>query len=222
MEKRRIILGTYDTAQHGWTLTGWKLGAAEQKTHYIDKPNGDGAWDVSTALTDGLIRYKDRPLTATLECSEGTRKERETLIRQMINSLDGMRVEIHLPDDDAHHVIGRLQVVREYNDLAHAAVTVAATCEPWKYADEETVVVREVSTNQNAVILTNEGRRAVVPTLKVEGEDSSVLIEYQGNSQAMSAGTYQWPLLLLTPGEHSISYSGRGRLVITYREAVLE
>lgn len=220
MKKRTIILGDYNTAHHGWTLTGWKLGAAEPKTQYIEKPNGDGTWDVSTALTDGIIKYKDRPLTVTLECSEGTRMAREATIRQMVNSLDGMRVKIHLPDDDTHHVVGRIHVVREYNDLAHAAVTVTATCEPWKYADAETIVAVAVSSEKQRVTLYNGGRRAVVPTLTVAG--SSVLLEHGTASQAMSAGTYQWPNLLLTPGAHTLVCSGSGTITFTYREAVLE
>jgi hypothetical protein len=221
MEKRKIILGTYDTAVHGWTLTGWKLGAAEQKTQYIEKPNGDGSWDLSTALSDGVIRYKDRPLTARLECSEGTRMERESKIRQLINSLDGMKVEVKLPDDELHHVIGRLHIVREYNDLAHAAVTVSATCEPWKYANEETIVEVTATETKQHVTLQNGGRRAVVPQISVNG--GPVLLEY-GNATplTMTNESGQWPSLLLTPGDHALAYSGAGTVVITYREAVLE
>ena len=222
MEKRKIIIGTYDTAEHGWTLTGWTFSAPVHKAHYVEKPAGDGTWDLSTALSDGLPRYNDRSLKATLECSEGTRQEREENIRQMVNQLDGLRVQIQLPDDESHFVVGRLSVAREYNDLAHARVAVSAVCEPWKYANTETVVELDATPSKNAVVLYNDGRRAVVPTLIVEGEDSSVLIEYRTGSQSMSAGTYQWPLLLLTPGEHQISYSGSGRLIIKYREAVLE
>ena len=219
MEKRKIILGDYDTAEHGWTLTGWTFSAPVHKTYYVEKPAGDGTWDLSTALSDGLPRYNDRSLKATLECSEGTRQEREATIRAMVNHLDGLRVQIQLPDDESHHIVGRLSVAREYNDLAHAGVAVSAVCEPWKYANTETIVTLDATANKSAVVLYNDGRRAVVPTLTVEG---SVLLEYRGQSQAMSSGTYQWPVLLLTPGEHPCSYSGEGRLVIKYREAVLE
>lgn len=220
MEKRKIIFGTYDTAAHGWTLTGWKLGAAEQKTNYLEKPNGDGSWDISTVLSDGILRYKDRALTATFECSEGTRRTREETIREMVNGLDGMKLEIKLPDDDTHHVIGRLHVVREYNDLAHAAVTVTATCEPWKYADAETVIKVTATTETQTVTLRNAGRRAVVPQLTVTG--GPVRIEYGGAAQELTAGGYQWPNLLLTPGSHGLKYDGAGTLTVTYREAVLE
>ncbi|MBR5845505.1 MAG: hypothetical protein IKY65_04520 [Rikenellaceae bacterium] len=220
MEKRKIIFGTYDTASHGWTLTGWKLSAAEAKTKYIEKPNGDGSWDLSTALSDGIVRYKDRKLTASFECSEGTRMEREATIRDMINSLDGLRMGITLPDDPHHHVVGRLSVAREYNDLAHAAVSVAAVCEPWKYANDETVVTATASATKQRMELYNGGRRALVPTIEVTGD--SVLLEYGTASMAMSAGTYRWPNLLLTPGGHSLVYSGAGTVSFVFREAVLE
>lgn len=221
MLKRKIIIGDYDTAANGWTLTGWKLGSAEQKTNYVDRPSGDGSWDLSTALTDGIMRYRDRELTATLECSEGTRQEREAVIRHMINQLDGLRWQIRLPDDDFHHVTGRVRVVREYNDLAHAAVTVTAVCEPWKYSNTETVVALAATSSKQTTRLINNGRRAVVPTLTVTSS-GSVLLEYGTASMALSAGTYQWPELLLTPGNHAVTYSGSGTVTISYREAVLE
>lgn len=219
MQKRKIIFDDYDTAQHGWTLTGWALGAPEQKTNYVDKPSGDGAWDLSTALTDGVLKYRDRPLTASFESSVGTRLEREETIRGMINKLDGMRVHIRLPDDDLHYVVGRLHVVREYNDLSHAAVTVEATCEPWKYANNETVVILTATTAKQTYYLVNGGRRVVVPTLQVEG--STVLLEYGTRSISLGVGSYQWPDLLLTPGTHSLTVSGIGSVIVTYREAVL-
>lgn len=219
MIKRKIVFGNYDTAAHGWTLSAWKLAAAAQKTSYVDKPGGDGSWDLSTALTDGIIRYKNRTLTATLECSDGNRLNREALIRDMVNALDGMVVNIELPDDTEHYMVGRLQITKDYNDPAHAAVKITATCEPWKYSNAETVVTLTASSTAKTATLVNNGRRAVVPVVKVA---DSVLIGYGETSQALYAGTYQLPDLLLTPGAHTITYSGAGSLVFTYREAVLE
>jgi hypothetical protein len=221
LTKRKITFGSYDTAANGWTLTGWKLGKAEQKTHYEEKQGGDGSWDLSTAMTDGIPRYKDRPLTVTLECSEGDRMSRKAEIDRMINLLDGMREDIKLPDDDTHYINGRLHVAEEYNDLAHAAVTVTAECKPWKFSSTEKKVTRTASATAQTVTLTNSGRRAVVPVLKVEGESASVLLSYGGASVSLTAGTHQWPDLLLTPGSHTLTYSGSGSLTITYREAVL-
>lgn len=218
--KRKITFGNYDTAANGWTLTGWKLSAAEQRTKYMDKTSGDGSWDLSTALTDGLVRYNDRTLTATFECSEGDRLSREAKIRQMVNQLDGERRNIELPDDPFHYVTGRLHVVREYNDNAHAAVTVSARCEPWKHATSETVITLTLAGAAQTVQLVNGGKRGLVPVLTVTG--TSVTVKFGTESTTLTPGAYQWPELLLTPGAHEIEVSGTGQLTVAYREAVLE
>lgn len=222
MEKRKIVFGRYDTAVHGWTLAGWQFSPAEEKTNFVDKPGGDGSWDLSTALTDGLARYHNRTLTVALETSEGDRLAREATIRDMVNRLDGMRLDIELPDDPDHHITGRVHVAREYNDMAHAAVSVSAICDPWKYNNTDTVIQLTAGTTEQIARLVNNGRRAVVPTLTVAGTGASVRLVYGTVSRSLSAGTYQLPDLLLTPGAHALTYSGTGTVKITYREAVLE
>lgn len=222
MNKRRLIIGDYDTAESGWTLSAWNFSAATYKENRVNKPGGDGAWDLSTVLSDGIPRYNNRQLTATLERSDGDREAREFEIREMINSLDGLQWEIYLPDDVDRYVVGRVSVARKFSDLAHAAVTVTATCEPWKYNQYDTIQeIRATATAQTHHIY-NGGRRAVVPVLELEGAAASVLLEYGNASRAFSAGTYQVPDLLLTPGVHEIKVSGSGLLRIIYREAVLE
>lgn len=222
MDKRKIIFGSYDTAVYGWTLAAWRLSPPVQKTSYVERTGGDGSWDLSTVLSDGLPRYHDRELSVTLELSTGDRLSRETIIRQMVNSLDGMRVNIELPDDRYHYITGRLHVAREYNDNAHAAVSVTATCSPWKYNTTETAVVLTAAADEQSALLVNNGRLAVVPTLTVAGNGAAVLLAWGNFSRALSAGTYKLPDLLLTPGAHDVTYSGTGTLKITYREAVLE
>lgn len=219
MVKRKIIFGNYDTAAHDWTLAAWKLSAAVEKTNYVDKPGGDGSWDLSTALTDGIARYKDRTLTVTLESSEGDRMSREATIREMINTLDGTRQNIELPDDTLHYISGRIHVSRDYNNIVNARVSVTATCEPWKYSNLETSLTLTASSTKKTATLINNGRRAVVPVLTVTG---SILVEFGGLSQTLQTGTYKLPAILLLPGRHSLTYSGSGTLVVTYREAVLE
>lgn len=222
MNKRRIIIGDYDTAENGWTLSAWSFSAAKHKETLLDKPGGDGVWDLSTVLSDGIPRYQSRTLTATLERSDGDRQSREYEIRDMVNALDGLQWDIYLPDDIDRYIVGRVNVARKYSDLAHAAVTVTAVCEPWKYNQYDTV--QRITATGTATVhrIYNNGRRAVVPVLTVEGASASVLLIYGAMSRTLSAGTYQVPDLLLTPGPHEIIVSGSGLLRISYREAVLE
>jgi hypothetical protein len=236
MQKRNFIFGAYNTARHGWTLTGWALSDPEQKTNYVEKPGGDGSWDLSTVMTEDIPRYKDRSLTVTLECSKGTRADRETLINEMVNQLDGLKWQIVTPDRREHYLVGRLHVAVNYNDLAHAAVTVTGTCEPWLYSAAETVVeIKPQKDVYDLYTVTNKGRRVTIPKLTVT--DGFVLVNYNGSSLTMmseagvfvdetlvtTSSTYEWPALLLTPGEHELSCVGDGKstLTITYREAVL-
>lgn len=223
MEKRRIILGTYNTAEHGWTLSpGWSFSAAQHKENLVEKAGGDGSWDMATVLSDGIPRYHVRTLTATLERSDGDRDSRETEIKNLINTLDGLQWNIYLPDDETRYVVGRVHIARNYSDLAHAAVTVTATCEPWKYNQQETVHEITATAAVTTHYVINSGRRAVVPVLEVEGDSASVTVVFGTTSGSFSAGVYQVPDLLLTPGTHELKVSGSGLLRLTYREAVLE
>lgn len=220
MEKRKIIFGSYDTAAEGlWTLTGLVLSDAEQKTEYLDIPGGNGRLDASTVLSDGEPVYSGRTLTATFECSEGTRVEREERISHMINWLDGWRMNIVLPDDPLHYLTGRVHVKRLYNDHAHASVQVDATCDPWRYNNAETAYWLQADATTQTLTLINNGRRAVVPTLTITGGD--VLVASGANSWALGVGVYALPDLYLRSGSMPLMCSGTGSLLVTYREAVL-
>ena len=219
---RKIILGTYDTVINGpWTLAEWSLSPAEYRTQFVEVPGRDGELDMSTALTDGVPRYGNRELVARLERSDGTRLEREAAINTMVNWLDGWRMDIRLPDDDAHYLMGRVHVAKEYNDLAHAAVTVTAICDPWKYNNHETVIRAAAAAEVQEVRLTNSGRRSVVPTIEITGDAVSFHLVYGAYSWALGAGIYQLPDIIVPQGGLLVSYSGTGEASFTYREAVL-
>lgn len=224
MKNRTVLFGEYDTAAHGlWTLTAWNFPEPEMAENLVSVPGrASGPLDLSTALTDGAPIYGARQLSVTLESSEGDRLAREARISEMVNKLHGHRVDIVLPDHPLHYATGRLKVQTQYNDMAHAAVQVTGTCEPWLYAKDETVVQLQATTEAQAVRLRNAGAMSVVPTLEITAEEgSSVLLGFGSASVALSAGTYTWPELLLHPGDHVITCSGAGTVTITYREAVI-
>lgn len=220
MKKRGLIIGTYDTSLL-WTLTAWDFAPAEQDTKYLAIPGRTkGPLNFSTALTDGEPTYLSRQLTATFECSEGDRLQRKQWIAEMVNSLDGREWEIVLPDDPHLYIVGSVRVTPLYNDPAHASVSVTAICEPWKYYHDETVVVLIATSARQVLTLKNTGRLPVMPTVVVKG--STVRIELETATYALSDGTYELPELYLRPGETLLAYSGEGTATITYREAVLE
>lgn len=219
MNKRKVILGTYDTAVDGlWTLAACQLAEAEPIETLVEIPGRlDGPIDFTEALT-GDVQYGARPLTIRLESSEGTRLERRERINRMVNLLHGRRVRIWLPDDADHFLFGRLKIKENYNDPAHASVSVSATCEPWRYENEETVVTAELSDEVQEITLTNS-RRPVYPLLTVEGE---LTLVDGGATHKLSAGTYALASLELAAWEERIlQVSGTGSVSFSYRKAVL-
>ena len=224
MEKRKIIIGTYDTALDGlWTLTAWKLGKAEANEYYAEVPGHNGPLDLSTVLTDGEPYYNNRPFEATFESSEGSRLERKERIDRMINMLDGWRANIILPDDPYHYITGRVKVEELYNDLAHCSVRVSASVEPWRYNTSETVVGLIPTTDEQTASLINNGRRSVVPAITVtEGAVRLTFNTTEGvQTWSLEPGAHTLPDLYLKTGASPLTYSGEGKITLTYREAVL-
>lgn len=219
MEKRQLILNGYRTAIDGlWTLASLKITKASQVQTFVSVPGRFAPLDLSTVLTDGEPYYGSAGLEAALESSEGTREERQERIEQMVNALDGYQVQIIHPDHPGRYMVGRVQITKEYNDLVHARVKVSAVCEPWLYNSEETIVNKALTSSEQGIALVNNGRLAVVPTVKTS---SSAAIKYEGKAHNLSAGTYQLSGLYLTPGTHTVICSGSGTVSFTYREAVL-
>lgn len=224
MQKRKILIGTYDTALEGlWTLTGWALSNPQYVESYANVPGHSGPLDLSTVLTDGEPYYDSRQFEATFESSEGTRLEREERINQMINRLDGWRFNIVLPDDPLHYINGRVRIEKLYNTPAHASVRVTAVCDPWRYNNTETVVGLIATTNEQTAALINRGRLSVVPSITVS--NGSATLKFTEGTETrtwtLSAGTYILADIYLKTGSAPLTYSGTGQITLTYREAVL-
>lgn len=220
MIKRKIVFGTYDTALFGWTLCEFAFPEPDYQAKFLEIPGGIPL-DASTGLTDGEPSYNNRTLTARLENSVGTYPEREALIHKMRNALDGRQMEIVLPDYPGYYTRGRVQVKKEFNNLAYASVVVSAICDPWIYRRTERVYNLTATTAKQVVELYNAGRCRVIPDLTVTGSGASVLLEFGTVSEAIGPGTTFLPDLCLPQGETSLTYSGTGTLRISYREAVL-
>ena len=194
MDKRKILLGTYDTAEHLWTLAAWSLSDPEQVRSWVDVPGRrKGPIDASTVLSDGDPVYSSRTLAVTLESSEGTRLEREARIEQMVNWLDGWWVDIVLPDDvdtRRRYMRGTISVKKIYNNLVQAQVQVTAICEPWKYAAAETIA---------PVFLCGKNILNNAELVKLYGGGATVTTISTGLRATWTSGSSAFSLLKLYP-----------------------
>lgn len=221
-KRRGFLFGDYDTAAYGWTLTGWEFPEPEPQTNYVTVPGrAAGPLDYSTSLTGGDPRYGGRELTALFELSEGTRLERDEVISAMVNELHGARLEIVFPDDLTRYAVGRLSVNTSYSDMAHAEVSVEATCEPWRYSKQETQVIVEAMADKQTTVLSNAGRRIIVPDITVSGAGARVSLTCGDHSWTLTKGDYRLADLELRRGNTILAYSGSGTVTIKYREAIL-
>jgi hypothetical protein len=225
MTKRSITFGEYNTAAYGWTLCECAITKGQQMQTFIPVPGRFAPLDASTALTEGQPYYDNASLEVRLECSEGTREDRQALIEAFANYVDGRRLDIVHPDHPNRFLTGRAQVSVEYSDPTHCSVFVSVVCDPWLYYAEETAVTVEAATAKTSVTLYTRGRMPVVPEVTVAG---TAAIEFGGMSWTLSKGTHVLPGLYLAPPEtvartkaHALTYTATGLVTFTYREAVL-
>jgi phage-related protein len=215
---RFFILDKYNT-WYDWrlTLTAKDVTPAEPKTSYISLDGAHGSLDLSEALT-GEVAYSDRTVTASFWTSEGTFNERLRVLQEIVAALHGKKVEIVEPDDPDHFFLGRVKVKSQKWDQVHLELTLEMTCEPWRYAINETERKVEVNGNEVDVVIHNNGVKTLCPVLTVTG---SVAVTHDGTTTQLTAGSYKLTSLKLTQGVSIIGVSGTGSLAVTYREAGL-
>ncbi len=216
--KRFILFDKYNTAYDwGLLLTAKVVSDPEPKTNYQDLGGVSGSLDLTEALT-GEVAYSDRSLTASFSLSDGTVQEREVVLRQITAALHGRRVRIVEPDDPEHYLVGRVKIVGRSNTHAYATLDIEATCEPWRYAVNESERRVVVKNNSTDVVICNAGTQTVCPVITVTG---TVSITDNGVTTELEAGSYKITDIRLKPGPNVIGVSGYGSATFTYREAVL-
>ena len=216
MRRYFIISNTNTWYDLRLTLTAKDTTDPEPKTNYVELDGMSGTLDLSEALT-GEVAYSDRTVTASFWTSEGTREDRDALLRRVTAEWHGKRVQIIEPDDPDHFFVGRVKVKNVQRSLVHAAFDIEATCEPWRYALHETERLVQVN-GQASVVINNSGVKSLTPSLSVTG---TVSVTVNGATSKLTAGSYQITDLRLHQGVNVVAVDGKGSVTFTYREATL-
>ena len=217
--ERFFIFDKFNT-YYDWRLylTEKETPEPEPNTNYVTLDGMSGTLDLSESLT-GEITYSDRTVTAKFWTDEGTRKDRERLLRDIRLALHGKKVKIIEPDYPDKYFLGRVKIKSPKNIIPYAEFTIEATCEPWRYSIED--IVRKVDVNSSSVtnvIIHNNGRKTLCPEITVTG---LINIIYDGRKTTLSAGTYKISDIKLRQGVNIIGVSGNGSVTFTYKEADL-
>ena len=128
---RAIRIGKKDT-HFDWELilTKNEIGYPEPKTHYIDIPHGDGALDLSEALT-GRINYADRVGSFEFDLID-TVENRQELIQEITEYLHGKKHNFVLPDEPQWVYKSRLSINTVKTGYYLNKVVLDVVSEPYK------------------------------------------------------------------------------------------
>ena len=215
--RRYFIIDKYNT-WFDWrlTLTGKEIEPAEPKTSYVELDGVHGSLDLTEALT-GEVAYSDRALVASFMTSEGSYDEREARLRAITAALHGRKVQIIEPDDPEHYYLGRVKIIPGVKHPSYTELELEATCDPWRYAVNETERRVEVA-DEVGVVIVNHGDKTVCPALDVDG---TVKLTFNGGTAELADGSYKIADLRLVPGANVVGLTGNGTVTFVYREASL-
>lgn len=215
--ERFFILDNYNT-YYDWNLilTAKDVTPPDPKTNYVELDGMSGTLDLSEALS-GEVSYKDRTVLMSFFTNEGNFKDRERLYREITRAIHGKKIQIIEPDDNEHYFLGRGVIKSWVNNLAYAEIEIEFTCDPWRYALEDTVRTVYLSSEYETIIINYNGVKTVRPTLKLS---TRMGIQASGIYTYLDAGEYILNDLRLKTGVNTIVAMGNvgDCITITYRE----
>ena len=186
------------------------------KEIYVDIPNGDGALDLTEALT-GEVHYESRPFEAVFTIKPETYSVE--LVRYLRSYLNGKQRTIRTKEEPGYYVIGRCATSIK-KDGVLAVLTVKATCKPWKYKNDVTAINTTIGASGTTTLnLTNE-RKRVIPTITAS---AAVTIAFNGKTISVNAGTQRLTNIALSYGDNLLTITGaEGTTVLfEYQEGAL-
>ena len=188
----------------------------QPKEIYVDIPNGDGALDLTEALT-GEVHYESRPMEAVFTIKPETYSVE--LVRYLRSYLNGKQRTIRTKEEPGYYLIGRCATSIK-KDGVLAVLTVKATCQPWKYKNDVTAINTTLGgSGTNTLNLTNE-RKRVIPTITAS---AAVTVVFNGQTISVNAGTQRLTNIALQYGNNALTITGAAgtTVLFEYQEGAL-
>ena len=200
----------------GLYLTALSIDAPKPKEIYVEIPNGDGALDLTEALT-GEVHYESRHFEAVFAIKPETYSA--DLVRWLIGYLNGKQRTIRTKEEPGYYLVGRCATSLK-NDGVLAILTVKATCQPWKYKNAPTVVNSTIGASGTTTLNLQNERKRVIPTIVTS---AAITIVFDGTLTSLNAGTHRVTNIALSYGENEITITGAAgtTVAITYQEGAL-
>lgn len=190
-----------------------EIGSAEVKTNYVDVDGAHGQIDYTEYF--GEPKYRSRSLSFKFNTIVSQSNFLE-LYSSILNTIHGKRMKIVLDDDPGYYYNGRIDVSSFTNEKNIGQISINCTCDPWKYKENLTVIMQDVS-GSSRITLVNL-RRRVVPVITTT---ASMAIVFNGITTNVQAGTFTIPTIELVEGNNAVTVIGTGRVTFAYQEGEL-
>jgi hypothetical protein len=195
----------------GLILISKNIPPPEPKLISIDIPGGDGSIDLSTVLTNGEMKYKNRLLLFELVITDSL-ANKELRKSEIYNFLHGKNMKIILDWDEDFYYFGRT-FVSEINDSRGVAILkIQVDAEPYKYDISETF--HDINVNGfEAVDITNKKMR-VIPTFECSND---MEVHFNERLHQLFTGKQKIIDISFTEGENTLEFVGNGIVSISFR-----
>lgn len=198
----------------GLILVNQALGMPQSKSEYVDIPFGDGAIDLTEALT-GDVKFHNREGSFIFELVDNA-FDRVQQLNSFANYIQGRKMMIVRPDEPDYYYLARLNISDPEEAIMVSKVVVNAVADPYRYKKKITEVV-VTSTGTAEVTLTNS-RMTLIPVIKTTAE---VTIVNGDKRITVTTGTHKSLDIKLYEGETKLVIEGNATVTFTYREGDL-
>lgn len=222
-----VKIGEYQMSDFGLHLLGVEIGAAQLRQNSVTIPGKNGTLDLSEALT-GYPVFDNATHKLTFDFKDGTYQEwmqRSSRIREKIH---GRRLPVVLGDEpfyyDARVSVDTSKINQKYSqiiiqlDAAPYKLSAKTSLDDWlwdKFCFDEDVIrdYRDIAVPGEILIVGD-----VMPAGCVfECSTDDVTVNYEGVSYKLPKGKSTVPDILITQGDHKMSFQGSGTVSVEYR-----
>lgn len=209
------INGNHSLTDFGLYLQPKSIPVPSPKTNTVSIKGADGEIDLSTALTDGNIRYENRVFDLQF-VAIGYGETLDAKIERFMNNVHGKIVRLIFDDDLNHYYNGRCDVTdREYRN-GYVVLTCEINAEPFRYDNDVTVISKSIT--DAATITISNARQWVTPTITASAE---MVLQYQGIMYQIKEGKHIYENIIFRDGKNILAFQGTGTILIEYRQGVL-
>lgn len=203
----------------------------EQETFYVNVPYRDGFLDLSTAISKRRV-FKKRELSFSLGGIR-PRRDWDSVISDIRNKLHGKECKIRLDNEKDFYWVGRVYVTDFDRTRELGTFTLSVPqAEPYKYSYDvigepwlwdpfnfKTGIVHdkgEIEVNGTKTVVIPSGDMPLVPEFIVSNA-TNLTVTKDGKTHNLKNGTNRIPSLFVNDEEVTLTYSGKGKVIIHYR-----